>query len=152
MIKSGLAFHCHHNKLFEYVYDYNERVAFIKDNKPKKEQELRLRLFQIIPDELIPGRDSQEYVAYAKPWVASAKAWVASAKARVASDKARVAYAKARVAYAKARVASDKAWVASDKAWVAYDKKYRLEIEKLHQELCPDCPWDGHTIFKGAKK
>lgn len=21
------------------------------------------------------------------------------------------------------------------------------EMEKLHRELCPDCPWDGKTIF-----
>ena len=109
MKKSGLAFHCHHDVLFEYVYDYDERVRFIKENKPKSEQKLRLKLFKLIPDELIPGRDSPEYRAY---------------------DKAREAHGK---------------------AWEACDKKYRKELEELHTKLCPNCPWDGKTIFSEKK-
>lgn len=129
----GLAFHCHHYELVEYVHDYDERVKFIKENKPKGEQELRLRLFKMIPEELIPGKDSKEYDAYRK----AGDAYV----------KARDAYRKARDAYYKVWVAYDKAWDAFDKAWDAYQKKYRKELEKLHSKLCPDCPFDGHTIF-----
>ncbi len=103
MKKSGLAFHCHHDVLLEYVYDYDERVRFIKENKPEKEQELRLRLFQMIPDEFIPGRDSPEWAAY-------------------------------------------------DKAGAAYDKANRKELEALHLSLCPDCPWNGRTIFRGKNR
>ena len=37
-----------------------------------------------------------------------------------------------------------------DEAWKAYDEAYRackLEIEALHELECPNCPWDGKTIF-----
>ena len=48
-------------------------------------------------------------------------------------------------AYAK------KAWAAYDKkAWAAYEKAwaaYAPEIEALHAIECPDCPWDGSSIF-----
>ena len=46
--------------------------------------------------------------------------------------------------------AYDKAWVASGKTWAAYDKalsQHKDEIEALHAKECPDCPWDGQTIF-----
>ena len=180
MNKSGLAFHCHHDVLFEYVYDYDERVRFIKKNKPRDEEKLRLKLFKLIPDELMPGRDSPEYraydkarkaynkaretldkagEAYDKAWKACdkareayGKAWKACDKAWKAYDKARKASGKAREAYDKARKASDKAREACDKAREAYYKKYRKELEELHTRLCPDCPWDGRAIFSKVKK
>lgn len=46
---SGLSIHCHHDVLVEYCYDYDERVASIKKEKPKNEQEIRLRVFKILP-------------------------------------------------------------------------------------------------------
>jgi len=157
-VKSGLAFHCHHDALVEYVYDFDERVKVIKDHKPKEEQELRLRLFKLIPNDLLPGLGSPE-------WDAHIKAWDAHIKARDAYDKARDAYDKARDAYDKAWDAYDKAWDAHDKARDAYDKvrdaydkaraeytgKYKKEFESLHEKLCPDCPWDGSTIFTHRK-
>ena len=122
----GLAFHCHHDTLFEYCHDYDERVDYIKNNKPKHEQELRLRLFKMIPDGLVPGRDAKEYKAY---------------------DKARDAYDKARDAYDKAWDALGKAWDALGKARDAYYSKHQKELEELHTKLCPNCPWFGNTIF-----
>lgn len=92
MAKSGFAFHVHHNVLAEWCYDYGERVKVIKKDKPVEEQELRLRLFRLIPEDRLP--------------------------------------------------------VKLDKAWEAYGK----ELKILHQELCPDCPWDGHTIFSKEVK
>ncbi len=174
-MKSFLAFHCHHDKLIEWVYNYDERVEFIKSYKPKGEQELRLRLFKLIPDDKIPGRNSLKWEArdkaweacdkaweacdkareaYNKAWEAYNKAWEARDKAREACDKAREACDKAREAYDKAREAYNKAWgardkarEACDKAWEAYLKKYQTEIESLHKELCPNCTWNGKTIF-----
>ncbi len=106
--KTGFAFHVHHDVLLEYCTDYEERVQYIKGNKPAREQALRLRLFKFIPiDRLPPELD---------------KAWEA---------------------YDKAREACDKAWEAYDKAREAY----MPELIKLHEELCPNCPWDGKTIF-----
>ena len=57
--------------------------------------------------------------------------------------KARAACLKAGAAYDKARAAYDKAWAAYDKARAAY----LPEIEALHAKECPNCPWDGKTIF-----
>ena len=116
MIKSGLAFHCHHNTLVEEVYDYGGRVEFIKENKPKQERELRLKLLKFIPEDRLPHKGLAAY------------------------DKARDAYDKAWDAYVKARDAYDK-------AGDAYVKANKNELEQLHKELCPDCPFDGHTIF-----
>ena len=49
----GLAIHLHHDKLAEYCYDYNQRVEEIKNTKPLAEQEIRLRLFKILPEEAL---------------------------------------------------------------------------------------------------
>ena len=113
----GLAFHCHHDTLVEYVHDYDEMVGYIKNNKPENERELRLRLFKMIPDELVPGK---------RDWAKVVKAWDA---------------------YDKAWDAYIKAWNARVKAWNAYIAKHQKELEELHMKLCPDCPWDGKTIF-----
>ena len=121
----GFYFHCHHDELFEWVYDYDERVNYIKKYKPIKEQELRLRLLKMIPEDRIP---------------------VGLVKAREAYGKAVEAYGKEWKAYGKAGEAYYKARVAYGKAWEAYD------WEKLHKELCPDCTWDGKTIFPKEEK
>lgn len=121
-VKSGFAFHVHHNILMDWCYDYDERVRAIKETKPESEQELRLRLFRLIPSDRLP-----------QPLV----------QAREAFYKAGEACYKAGEAYNKAWVACDKAREACNKAWEAYQP----EIIKLHQELCPNCPWDGTTIF-----
>ena len=119
MIRAGFAFHCHHNQLIECIYDFNKRVEYIKENKPPEEQSLRLRLFQLIPSDRIPAQDSVEWITYDKAWEA----------------------------YKKVREAYDKAGEAYVKAEEAYLLKYSQELEELHKELCPDCPWDGKTIF-----
>ena len=64
-----------------------------------------------------------------------------------AYDKARADYDKAWDAYDKAWDAYDKARDAYDKARDAFGKAYTSELEQLHKELCPDCPWDGKSIF-----
>ena len=112
---SGFAFHCHHDTLFEWVAGYDERVAFIKEYKLKREVTRRLKLFQMIPEDRIPK---------------------ALLKAREAYDKAIEARAKAIEAYGKAIEAYGKA-----------EGKYTPQMKKLHSELCPDCPWNGKTIF-----
>jgi hypothetical protein len=49
---SGMFWHCHHDRLYEYVWDYQERVDYIKNEKPKNEIETRLRLFKKIKGKL----------------------------------------------------------------------------------------------------
>jgi hypothetical protein len=135
-MKKGFAFHCHHDKLVEWVYDYDERVDSIKDTKPPKEQELRLKLFKLIPKDRVPAEITQARATYNK--------------ARATCNKARATYNKAWAACDKAWATYDKAWATYDKAWATYDKALQdcqPELEKLHAELCPECPWDGRTIF-----
>lgn len=48
----------------------------------------------------------------------------------------------------KARVTLDKAWITSEKALL----ENKDAIEALHKKECPDCTWDGTTIFPGVKK
>ena len=76
--------------------------------------------------------------AYGKAWIAYDKAMTAYNKAGTACAKAETAYNKARIACAKARTACAKA-----------AKNNIVAIEKLHRKECPDCPWDGETIFSG---
>ena len=40
-----------------------------------------------------------------------------------------------------------KAYVEVENAWVDALKTYKKEISALHKEECPECPWDGKTIF-----
>ena len=49
---TGMYWHCHHDKLYEWVYDYQERVDYIKAEKPKNEIKTRLRLFKKIKGKL----------------------------------------------------------------------------------------------------
>ncbi len=130
MIKSGFAFHVHHDVLIEWCYDYIERVAKIEANKPKNEQELRLHLFKLIPvdklpPELVKAQDVYDQDAYDRD---------AYDKARDVHNKARDARVKARDVYVKARDAC------------------MPDLIELHKELCPDCSWDGKSIFPAGRK
>ena len=116
MTKRGLAFHVHHNVLVDYCYNYDERVACIKSNDAPAEQELRLRLFHMIPADRLPLQLVESQAAYEK--------------AQAACDKAWAAYVESQAAYDKAQAACEP------------------EIQALHAELCPNCPWDGKTIFQ----
>ena len=41
--------------------------------------------------------------------------------------------------------------IKAGEAYVKAVRKYYPELEKLHSELCHNCPWDGHTIFPKEK-
>ena len=109
MTKSTLYWHIHHEILLEETTDIQERIDYIRANKPEKEIPLRLKLMTpVLHPEKLPS---------------------SFRKAREAYDKAREAYYKAGEAYDKAR------------------KACAPQIEKLHREEHPDCPWNGKTIF-----
>src|SRR3989304_1216006 len=135
--------HIHHKDfLLEWSDDIQERIDFIQAEKPKHEVEIRLRLLKpvqgALPPKLVKAGDAR-----GKAEDANAKAWDAHVKAGAPRDKAKAAYDKAKAAY-------DKDWDAFGKDWDAYRKaydKYLPQIEALHALECPDCPWDGFTIF-----
>jgi len=92
------AWHIHHMVLVEPMTEPIEnRIAFIRTNKPKHEVATRLRLLKPVQG-VLP-----------------------------------VAVVEARKAYVEAR------------------KAYDEEIDALHAIECPNCPWDGHTIFPKEK-
>ena len=142
------AWHVHHELLVEPLTEPIEnRIAFIKTNKPKREQATRLRLLRIVKGEM-PA-------AHVAAWVKANAAWVKAAAAR---DKAVAAWDKAYAAWDKAAAARDKAVAARDKAVAAWDRAFAAwdkaaadnlpAIETLHRAECePDCPWNGRTIF-----
>ena len=51
-VKSGFYWHVHHEVLVEWCFDYAERAEFIRTEKPEKEREIRLRLFQPVKGNL----------------------------------------------------------------------------------------------------
>src|SRR3989344_1876664 len=113
-VQQGFFWHVHHTVLLEWCYNYEERARYIRTNKPRNEQETRLRLFKPVQ-----GRLPEAVV------------------------KAHQAYVEARQAYDKASQAYDKAEQALDE--VLEDNT--AKIEALHAKECPNCPWNGHTIF-----
>lgn len=115
-----MTFHLHHHILLEYCYDYDERVRFIKREKPKEEQKLRLRLFKLIPTDRCPQGGWKAY-----------------------SEAGEAFYGRGRACYNK--------WDAYNKAAVVYYKANHEALDKLHEELCPNCPWDGESIFRNEK-
>ena len=125
-----LYWHIHHDVLCEpMTYPVEDRIAFIKANKPSSEVETRLRLMQPVRGKLPPR--------FAKACAARAAARSAARSAAWAS----AAWSAARSARSAARDAYDKALNVS-----------RPALERLHRKECPGCPWNGHTIFPKLKK
>jgi tetratricopeptide (TPR) repeat protein len=144
-----LIWHIHHDQLIELLTEpLQNRIDYIKANKPEAEIPIRLKWLtpvqhpEKVPEEFVKARE-----AYDKAWEAYDKAREAYVKAWEAYDKAWEAYDKARGAYVKAREAYDKAQEAYVKAW----EDYKPQIEALHREEHPGCPWNGRTLF-GDKK
>ena len=156
--KPTLYWHIHHEILLEGTTDIQERIDYIRANKPEKEIPLRLKLMTpVLHPEKLPS-------SFRKAWEAYDKARKDYDKAREAYCKTWEAYCKTWEVYSKAREAYDKTWEAYCKAWEAYimagkdyDKAREVyiktskacapQIEKLHREEHPDCPWNGKTIF-----
>ncbi|KKR15068.1 MAG: hypothetical protein UT43_C0008G0013 [Parcubacteria group bacterium GW2011_GWC1_39_29] len=134
-VQKGFFWHVHHEVLIEWCYySYDGRASFIRTDKPKSEQETRLRLFKPVK-----GTLPREVV-----------------EAGQALDKASQAYVKAWQAYVETGRAYDEAsqaYQAYDEAWQVLNEALRKNmpaIEALHKEECHNCPWDGKTIFPGS--
>lgn len=118
------AWHVHHGILFEPLTEPIEaRIAYIEQVKAEKETPTqiatRLRLLKVITGPEIEEYDRVEQAAWA--------------------EYERVEQA-ARAEYNRIRQV----------AWVEYNRVEQAawdKIEALHAEQCPDCPWDGRTIF-----
>lgn len=118
--KSGLFWHIHHDKLVGWTDNIDERIAYIKNNKPSNEIETRLRLMKPVK-----GKLPYELVKAVKACYKADKVW----------DKAVMAWDMADKAWEKAY----KAWDKADRVW----EKYKPEIEALHKKECGCKEWDG---------
>jgi hypothetical protein len=116
--KSGLYWHLHHDRLIEYTHDIDERWDYVCSEKSVQELPTRLRLMRPVRGD-VPGLAAADAAAARAEWNAASAEWDA-------------AYAE----WAKARA-----------EWDTACADHMPEILALHVVECPDCPWDGKTIF-----
>lgn len=134
-MKTKFYWHIHHTVLVEpQTEPIKNRIAFIKIFKHKREIALRLRLLKPVRGKLP---------------TAVTNAWKAYLKARQACNQARNDYLNTPRHHEAWDTYMD-AGNARDKERDVYNEilaNHREEIEALHAQECPDCPWDGYTIF-----
>ena len=126
MTKSGFSIHRHHDILVEYCYNYDERVEVIKSTKPQNEQEIRLRLFKLLPKKAIDELPYEMVKACAE-WDKACAEW----------DKARAAE------WDKACAKWDKTCAEWGKADAEWDKADR---DNWHKKWCGCKEWNGKEI------
>src|SRR3990167_9554360 len=113
-IISGMAVHVHHDKLFEYCYNYQERVDYIKNNKPKNEIKIRLKRFVMLSKEqaaILPAQFVKTCQKYDEAWQKC--------------DEAMQKYYEARQKY--------------DETW----KKCQPQLEEIHKKIGGCKEWNG---------
>mgnify|MGYP001604482548 CR=1 FL=1 len=132
-MKSGYSIHCHHNVLWEYCYDYDGRVEVVERDKPQNEQEIRLQLFKLLPQEAIDELPEELVKADAEWQKAGAEWQKANAEWWKAYAEWQKAYAEWRKAYAEWRKAYAEWWEAGGAAW--------------HKKWCGCSYWNGEEII-----
>jgi uncharacterized coiled-coil DUF342 family protein len=144
MKTKGFYWHVHHDKLCEYCYDYDERVNYIKTDKPMNEIQTRLRLMKPVREEL-----PMEFVEAGKKWDEACKKWVEThEKLYEAGKKWDEACKKWNEARKKWVEACEKCDEAREKWNEAY-KKYASQLETLHKKECGCKEWNGkELVFK----
>lgn len=154
-----LYWHVHHDLLAEACYDLEGRIDSIRTGKPADEIETRLRLLRPVrgplPEALArvavawgPARDAykQTRAAFDEAQAAYSQAWYD--RAWDVCDRARVMCGQAQAACDQAR---DLCIQTGDACTEALETS-RTEMEALHREECPGCPWNGETIFPGKEE
>ena len=126
---SGMYWHCHHDVICEWIYDYQKRVDYIKKEKPKSEQKIRLRLFKSVknPEEL-----PEEYINAGEEYIKIGEKYI----------KAREELIKARKEYIKI----GEKWNKSREELFKDHKKYLPQLEELHKKECGCSQWNGEEI------
>jgi hypothetical protein len=155
----GFYWHYHREGLIEFCRDYHGHVNFIRTEKAVDEVSVRLRLFKpvrgTLPEAVVQA--GQAYAQARKVYDQAAQvcnqAGRVYAQAGQACNQARLVYNLAGQACKQAEEAYDQAGQALDQAWQAFNRALQDNmpaIEALHQQECPNCPWDGTTIFPKA--
>ena len=119
--------HYHHDMLFEYCHDYQERVNYIKRYKPKNEQKIRLKRFFMLTKEQVK-MFPVEFV-----------------EARQKYDESRQKYDEARQKLVESKQKLVESRQKHDEAW----QKYKPQLEKIHRKICSCKEWNGKAlVFK----
>ena len=126
----GFAWHVHHDKPVEWVWDYDERLRAI-EQKPAVEIPTRKRLFQMVRGSL-PA--------------AIVQAWSDYDQTRGVRDRAGDAYFRDQDAYFQA----EHACLRARDAYYQALADNMPAILALHAQECTSCPWNGRTIFPEA--
>ena len=138
-----LVWHIHHDMLCEPLTEpFETRVAYIKSQKRAIEVPTRLRLMKPVRGKL-PELDkvSAELLKARAEWEKACAEW----------EKACAELLKAGAKVLKAGAELNKASAEFNKAGAELDKALRHpSVLALHAKECPDCPWDGETIFPPA--
>lgn len=123
MKKHGLYWHVHHDRLYEWCWDEEERRDAINE---KIQEEIEVRQQRLQP----------------------VRGTLGNPDLLAASEQARVAMDQARAASEQAFAASERARDAYMQAWAAYKHSVSpASAELLHAQECLNCPWDGVTLF-----
>ena len=132
------AWHVHHERLCEFLTEPIERrIEFIKKHEPPEEIEIWLRLLK-----LVKGPTPKKWQE-------------ASANFRKAEAEWQKAHANWSEAYPEPKKVRDKKKKVRAERKESYAKREEVHeeikpfMEKLHAKECPDCPWNGQTIFPG---
>jgi len=129
--------HLHHGTLIEPLTEpLKNRIKYIKifksAHETREQIDLRLRLIK-----KVKGKLPREVIEAGKAYVKAQKLYTVASLRDFKSEERKVSNKEWEV-FVKARKAKDKAL-----------KDYRKEIELLHAKECPNCPWNGKTIFTG---
>lgn len=134
--------HIHHNELVEAATKPIEnRERFIKRHKAPEEVELRLRLLKPVCGKLPAAviQAGEDFVKTREDYNSTWETYLGT---------------KTRSGF----TSNSEQWNAYERAGRAFSSAmsayyrltqihHRVEIEALHAKECPDCSWDGKTIF-----
>lgn len=138
MSKKQMTWHAYHAKSLCQLVDLEVRRVEIEAIKPEHELPTRRRLMKAVVGEL-----PEEFV----------RACEVEVEAGAAADVACEVYFNMDSEDKELDLAQN-TWheslntrkIALDTRQAAY-QTHKAEIERLHAVECPDCPWDGETIF-----
>ena len=150
---SGLAHCIKSNRHWDYCGNYQEMVEYIKINESEIKKELHLKLFKLIPNKLVPGREYKEWKAYKKAGETLNKAEEeVDAKLKEFCVIIKRPYDNYwSKACDEALEVYEKVYNDYKKAWQIYLFLNEEKLDALHYKMFPDCTWNGETIFSKEK-
>ena len=131
MVKYNWYWHVHHDKLIEKSGNINDRLKYILGNKPEDEIPLRLRLLRKVKDQ-----DEVERIM---------------AERKINQDNYLRKMESIQNEYDTKTESIQDGYVRKmEPIWNEFNVKKKSldeDMETLHHAECPNCPWNGMTIF-----